>query len=254
MIRAIQQWTHHIRDFFFPPHCVGCGELLAPFDVSEPIFCPLCRTSWEMGRGEWMRSGHRDPAHVNLVAYHAGRADGVPERLIYHLKHHDEARVFAAVAGFLAPMVMQACHELCSVFPDHKVPAILVGYPPRRRRAIRKDGFDQAERLSRALARRCGYKHVRLLTRTRARVFEQKRLGQDDRRKNAARAYRLKKGAEKRVRGCIVVLVDDLVTTGATLHACADLLHRAGAVAVVFASVACTVGQNPQKQIAQKGK
>ncbi len=239
--RFVRRLSHNVRDLLFPPHCVGCDELLPPFDASEPIFCPLCRTSWEMGRGEWLRNGHRDPAHVNLVAYHTGRADGVPEKLIYHLKHRDEARVFAAVAGLLAPGVMEACGELCSVFPCGKTPAILVSYPPRRRRAISKDGFDQAERISRALSRRCGYRHVKLLSRTHARVFEQKRLGQEDRLENAARAYRLKKGAEKRVRGCIVVLVDDLVTTGSTLQICADLLHSAGAVAVIYASVAHTV-------------
>jgi len=249
-LRFVRRLPIYIRNLLFPPHCVGCDELLPPFDASEPIFCPLCRTSWEMGRGEWLRNGHRDPAHVNLVAYHTGRADGVPEKLIYHLKHHDEARVFSAVARNLAPGVMQACRELCSVFPSGKTPAILVSYPPRSRHAIRKDDFDQAACLSRALARRCGYRyrHVKLISRTRARVYEQKRLGQEDRRENAARAYRLAGGAEKRVRGCIVVLVDDLVTTGSTMQACAELLHSAGAVAVVYASVAHTVdrkNQNP---------
>ena len=237
-----------IRDLLFPPRCVGCEELLAPFDASAPIFCPMCRTSWEAGRGEWLRNGHRDPAHVNLVAYHTGRADGVPERLVYYLKHHDEARVFSAVAAFLAPNVMQACDELRSMFPSHKAPAVLVSYPPRTRRALRKDGFDQAERISRALARKCSYRHAKLIARTHARVSEQKRLvRQDDRRENAARAYRLTRKAEKMLRGKIVVLVDDLVTTGSTLHVCADLLHKAGAVAVVYASVAHTASSKTNK-------
>ena len=204
----------------------------------------MCRTSWEAGRGEWLRNGHRDPAHVNLVTYHTGRADGVPERLVYHLKHCDDARVFSAVAGYLAPGLIQACCELLSIFPDGKAPSVIVSYPPRRRKAIRKDGFDQAERLSRALARRCGYRYAKLIARTHARVFEQKQLGQDDRRENAVRAYRLTRRAGKTVRGSIVVLVDDLVTTGSTLHVCADLLHKAGAVAVVYASVAHTVSSD----------
>ena len=244
----------YTRDFLFPPRCVGCGEFLAPFDKSAPIFCPMCRTAWEAGRGEWLRCGHRDPAHVNLVAYHTGRADGVPERLIYHIKHKDEARVFSAVAGYLAPNVMQVCQELCSLFPSRRAPSVLVSYPPRSRRAKRKDGFDQAERLSRALARRCGYRHVKLLSRTHAFVYEQKRLGQQDRRENAIRAYRLTRRANKTVCGQIVVLVDDLVTTGATLHTCADLLHSAGAVAVVYASVAHTVSRNTPNTSTQKGK
>ena len=245
-LRFVRRLPIYIRNLLFPPHCVGCDELLPPFDASEPIFCPLCRTSWEAGRGEWMRSGHRDPAHVNLVAYHTGRADGVPEKLIYHLKHHDEARVFSAVAGLLAPGVMEACRELCSVFPSGKTPTILVSYPPRSRHAIRKVDLDHAELLSRALARKCSYRHVKLFARTHARVFEQKRLGLKDRRENAARAYRLANGAEKRARGCIVVLVDDLVTTGSTMQACADILHKAGAVAVVYASVAHTVDRKNQ--------
>ena len=116
-------------------------------------------------------------------------------------------------------------------------------YTPRRRAAVHQDGFDQAARLARALAREMGGEFVPLLRRdVRRKASEQKRLGTRERIKNAEASYALCRRADARVRGRIVVLCDDRSTTGATLARCERLLLRAGASAVVWATIAQTEG------------
>ncbi|MFN2490100.1 MAG: ComF family protein [Actinomycetota bacterium] len=109
----------------------------------------------------------------------------------------------------------------------HGVTAEVVSWVPGRRRDIRRRGFDHGEVLARGVARRLGLPACGLLRRTGARP-DQTSLGAAERRANAAGAFRA------RARSCParVLLVDDLVTTGATVRSCASVLDVQGAVRV----------------------
>jgi len=101
---------------------------------------------------------------------------------------------------------------------------LLVPVPLHPRRLAER-GYNQAALLARALARRCGLGCApRALARIR---FERTQVGcdADQRRKNVILAYH----AGGKVAGRSVVLVDDVVTTGATVQACALALQSAGA-------------------------
>ncbi len=223
-----------VRDLLFPPRCVVCDELLPPF--RSVILCPTCRTAWDEARmaaaadtGEAAAAGH-----AYLVRYRSGQTDGVPERLIFHLKHRGDPRAFGFVAASLelpTRVALASTEE-----PTGDLP--LFTYPPRRRAAVRQDGYDQAARLAKALAVVCGGEYVPLLRRTADR--EQKTLHADERQANAAVSFTINRRAASRVSGRTVVLCDDLCTTGATLTRCEQLLLDAGAAAVVWVTVAYT--------------
>lgn len=237
------------RTLLFPPKCVGCGELLPPFGGGDTVFCPLCRTKWEAALAEAASKSAEDAARglVYLTFYRPGRGGGIPERVIYHIKHRGDPRVFSFLAARLAPRVMRTVRTIPSVAPltaesDGLPP--LVTYPPRRGSAVRAEGFDQAARLARSLSRACGWTFVRLIRRTRASHGEQKALDAQGRAENATRSYALTANAAARVRGRRVVICDDLRTTGATLGRCAELLVEAGAVSVVLVTVAETAGRD----------
>jgi TonB family protein len=98
--------------------------------------------------------------------------------------------------------------DLSSDLPEGQtlsgLPRPLYTYPPRRRGAVRKDGFDQARRLSRALAQVGEGDFASLLSR-RMDGREQKRLDTAGRLENAKATYRLRRGAAKCIKGRVIV-------------------------------------------------
>jgi len=96
-------------------------------------------------------------------------------------------------------------------------------------------GFNQAELLARVVARRTGIPAARVLKRGR-RTPAQAGLSLAQRRDNLTGAFRVP--VRKRVEGRRVLLVDDVLTTGATASACAAALKRAGARSVVLLTLA----------------
>jgi predicted amidophosphoribosyltransferase len=104
---------------------------------------------------------------------------------------------------------------------------------PASRKDNRRRGYDHAEVLARGLGARIGLPVVPLLTRSRQ-VLDQTGLGAVERRRNLERAFEASTCRHP------VVIVDDVVTTGATLAACGTALRRAGvpSVEAVVASAA----------------
>jgi ComF family protein len=107
---------------------------------------------------------------------------------------------------------------------------------PMHRAKVRRRGYNQAELLARALARRIGVRcDPALLTKTRD-LDAQSTLPRNARAKNVRGAFL----ATPRAASRRILLVDDVCTTGATIRACAKELLRAGASEVAAAVVAKT--------------
>ncbi len=112
---------------------------------------------------------------------------------------------------------------------------LLVPVPVHAERAKRR-GYDQAELIARSAAQALGLPTAPILERTRA-TIAQFDLDRADRATNVTGAFALRRRAPAPT-GRWVVLVDDVVTTGATLAACADALLAAGALGVSAVTVA----------------
>lgn len=97
-----------------------------------------------------------------------------------------------------------------------------------------KRGYDQAELMARSLAKQRGWRFARLLRRTR-RTRPQVDVHRSERRANVRRAFAVE---PVDLTGHDVVLVDDVLTTGATARGCARLLRKAGARTVHLAVAA----------------
>jgi predicted amidophosphoribosyltransferase len=81
------------------------------------------------------------------------------------------------------------------------------------------------------------------------RDFTQKGLAHDDRRAESAGAYSVRRRWRARVRGCHVIVADDLFTTGTTLDVCARALLDAGAVAVDGAVIVRAIRAPPERML-----
>ncbi|MBT8401517.1 MAG: hypothetical protein KJO98_13650 [Rhodothermia bacterium] len=99
-------------------------------------------------------------------------------------------------------------------------------------------GYNQATWIGRSLAAEMGVElHPKALTRIRT-TETQTALSREDRWTNVSGAFR----AETNLKGAEVLVIDDVVTTGATIHAVAEALFAAGAASVQAASVCLSSG------------
>ena len=131
----------------------------------------------------------------------------------------------------LAPLLARMLHGAALQAQDISPPALLTAVPLGSRR-LNERGFNQALEIAKPLSRALGATlDARLVERQRE-TASQALLHPDERKKNMKRAFIVPSRSMDRVRGAHVGVVDDVMTTGATLNELAATLKRFGAVRV----------------------
>jgi ComF family protein len=161
------------------------------------------------------------------LGFSLGPYEGPLRAAVHELKYHGRRRV----AGRLAEAIVAEGGSRAVLSAG----AVLVPVPlhPRRRR---ERGFNQAELLAGEVARCLDLELAPAALVRRADTQTQTGLSAAQRRKNVAGAFAVRHRAQ--IAGRVVVLVDDVVTTGATARACAQALREAGAKAIRLLSAA----------------
>jgi ComF family protein len=196
-----------------PPFCAQCGDPLPTWRgrESQAERCPRCR---------------RQPSAIA-----SARAVGSYEGSLRAILHAFKSGRRQSLAG---PLGVLMAHAAGALLDDVDV---VVPVPLHWRRRRRR-GFNQAE----ALARRLGKPWQDALKRTRS-TPSQTDLPAAQRHRNVRDAFALRRRAD--VNGRLVLIVDDVSTTGATLAACARVLRSAGAREVRALTVARVVTRAP---------
>ena len=208
-----------VLDLLFPPKCPYCQKLL---DEPRAPVCPRCQASlpWLEGRAGERKIDLADGCYSPLAYGEMVR------EAIHRYKFH---RVRALGRPFAA--LMARC--LADRLPDG---ADLICWAPLSRERFRERGFNQAELMAREMGRLLSIPAGPALEKVRDTRPQSELEEESARRANARGAYALLPGAD--LTGKRVVLVDDVVTSGATLSECAALLRRAGAERVFCLTLA----------------
>jgi len=232
-----------VLDAVLPLRCLSCGaEIAAPgalcstcwaqLDFLGPPQCRCCGLPFEhaaaAGAGE-------DPVCAGSLAHpplwDRARAavlyDDASRKLILAFKHGDQTHAAPAFGHMLARAAAPFLAEIDLIAP----------VPLHRWRLLRRR-YNQAALLALALGRIAGRAVAPDLLQRRRSTPSQGGQDRNARRRNVAGAFAVRPGLESLVDGRRILLVDDVLTTGATIDECARVLRRQGAAGIDVVTLA----------------
>jgi ComF family protein len=226
-----------LLDLFLPPVCLACDKLIAAGDVSRLIcrrcrallravpapLCPRCGAArLRTGRAETDLCGNCEGwPDVIGQARSAFLLQAPSDKIVHQLKYRGwhclGTFMGEALARMELPPAMHACTAIQAV--------------PTTRSRIRERGYNQAALIAESFARQRGCSMVDWLERAPA-ATSQTTLQPAKRAANVAGAFRVRVDAEENVINSHILLIDDVLTTGATVSECAETLAAAGAATI----------------------
>ena len=198
----------YLLDLLFPPKCILCGKLL---EKQETDLCRACREESPECLGK-----HKNFSFLDSWAAIWYYEKNIRQSIL-RFKFR-RARHYADVYGRLLAM------RLLQLYPEGF--DVLTWVPISRARRFTR-GYDQVELLARAVGRELGMKPIKALKKMRNNRPQSGISGQAQRRANVLGVYRVISPAQ--VQGKRILLLDDIITTGATAGECARVLLTAGA-------------------------
>lgn len=227
--RLLAEFLSDLGELVFPRVCLTCEQMLAR--RASGVVCALCwsrievlpyphceRCGHPQLRGECRWCRFLDEAVIAARSW-CWAGDPVASRAIHALKYHDWPVIADHFAARMSRLRFPAATEARE--------RVLVPVPLSARR-LRERGYNQSLVLANALART---RPARVLDGVLIRTKEtptQTRLTPEQRLTNVADAFRVDATRLSDCGDAAVVLVDDVITTGATLNACARALSNAG--------------------------
>ena len=226
------------RFFFYlsAPKCVGCKERLS---YGDKALCPSCLSLYRENKKRncsicsktlefcSCSNTHLENHYVKklIKVYRYRPVDELPSNnLIYSLKRENRKDVLDFLSDELYQSILNSVPDASScIFTN----------VPRRRRERARYGFDHAELLSKRLAKMFSAEYYQPII-SKSKKPQKKTMG-DERMKNAS--FKLKNGA-KDLKGKQVIIVDDIVTTGASMGYCASLIRALGTKKIIGATIA----------------
>ena len=248
------------------PKCGACGIRLSPTEKTDPriyhrlCFCESCLEKWMRARSEICPACSKtaeecscstDALPLTCFFFYHPQEQNIQSRVILSMKSKCSNELFEYMSAELVRH-LSARLEVAGIAGED----CIYTWVPRKRYAVVNTGFDQGRELCRRVASCFGKKESFLFVRRGGK--RQKKLNKGERMKNIERAVFLKnkylplapqRNPKKAIslKGKTVVVVDDVVTTGATLRHAVKLLRGAGADQVIVACLAKTKGKAPKK-------
>lgn len=221
-------------DLLFPTLCLGCSRSLG---ANEKILCAPCRINLpETGQ-------HREPYDQNLLNKFAGKVPvkflasfvyftkgGIVQKLIHQIKYKGQKEAAKELAGWYGYQLKTESSLVDDV-------DMLVGVPLHKSR-LNQRGYNQADWIAEGLSES-------LSIPMRTDVLIRKRFKSSQTRKNRMERWENVRTVfdvpdHREVAGKNIIIVDDVLTTGATIEACVAELLKAGCQSVGILTIAAT--------------
>jgi len=204
-------------DLLYPTKCIVCRKRMSP---GIPTICPVCRESLPFAVNIHTKGKYLDDC-VSAVRY-----EGKMREAILRYKFGDAQIYHIAFGELVAERIYEDYHG------EYDVLSWVPLAPDRKK----ERGYDQVELMARNVSGRLMVPLVPLLKKRRGVSAQSLASSPEERRANISGAYRVIDPAL--VQGRRILIIDDVVTTGATLSECAKMLCMAGAEKVLCATLA----------------
>lgn len=210
--------SRRLLSLIYPPRCVFCGKLI---EIRSPEICDACERT--LPKPPAPRRNANFTVCISALPY----ADSVREAIL---------RMKMGARHSCIPTFSLLLTEQLRKYPDRQYDLITWVPPSAMHRA--KRGYDQNKLLAKAIARELRIPAVPLLRKVRLTKTQSSLKSYSERRSNVRDAFRVRR--TRALRGRRILLIDDVVTTGATLSECSRILRAAGVSSVVCAAIAST--------------
>lgn len=234
MFRVIGLLFSDFVDLLFPTLCLGCSRSLG---ANEKILCIRCRINLpETGQ-------HREPYDESLLNKFGGKVPirfvasyvyfskgSIVQKLIHQIKYRGHKEAAKEIANWYGYQLQTESSLLAGT-------DMLIGVPLHKSR-LNQRGFNQADMIAEGLSEILGIparKDVLIRKQFRGSQTRKSRL---ERWENVKTVFAVKKPED--IKGKHIVVVDDVLTTGATIEACAFKLLEAGCESVGVLTIAAT--------------
>jgi len=227
----VQRIGFYLLDLVFPPRCVGClrlGQLFCDFCAQRVLPAPSRQVCQRCGLelpGDVRRLGFSCPGCNDALGWVevAALFEDPLQQAVHALKYDDESQLGTSLGRYLRAVTAEAPWPAIMGRLDGVVPV------PLHKDRLRARGYNQARLLAAALALEASTPVlVRAIERFQA-TSSQVGLSPSERSENVNGKFR---ADSELVAGKVLLLVDDVFTTGATMRECASVLRDAGAEAV----------------------
>jgi len=209
-----------ILDLIFPPRCLNCNRLgqfvcndcLGKIIKIKNQGCPICHKKTEGGR--LCRSCRSKNKLTGVIAYGYFH-DPILKKIIHQYKYEGISAAGEEIASLLVEVVKA-----------NGIRFDVIAYAPVSRRRFNERGYNQAEILAKHLSKYFGKPFFREISKIKH-TPTQVGLKRKDRIHNLEGTIVVKNGEV--LKGKRIIIIDDVLTTGATLNECARALRQAGA-------------------------
>lgn len=205
-IKLLKEFFNEFLDILYPPinKCISCG--------SEFIgLCPICN-----------KKIVRVKENHNIISY--GYYSGVMKKLILEFKYKKDFICGDILSDYLFELI-----------EENNIKADAIFFIPSSKKSLKERGFNQCEFMANKISDKLNipvYKDIIKIKN----IKEQKTLSKEDRLKNVQGAFGVI--SNRNIMNKNIILIDDVVTTGATLFECEKLLINNGACSIKMLTVA----------------
>lgn len=238
MAQGIMKLTKGFLNLIYPLRCAACGKDLDPMDASgvcerclekvrrNPLpHCRACGKSLHNASDLCGDCARKRPEFDK--AYSGYMYEGVVKELIHVFKYNGRTALSKILTKFIVDFISEN--------PEISSGADIITYVPLESRRLRERSFNQSKVLAAELSRKLEIPVTDALEKVRI-TRHQNELSREERLRNLKGAFSVKRNAD--IANKAVLLIDDVMTTGATFNECAVALKTAGAKQVRCLSLA----------------